>query len=146
MGGMFLAVLAFVWAYFLAAGDFVPFAVVCALSGIAYGAELAVPPSMLADMVDAEAERQRQRPDGVYFGLWQMIEKFNLASAAGIALLLLAWAGYEPGSVQHQAGSLGAVYALLPCAIKLGAAALLWAAPLDQPAGIGRNLNKEADA
>ena len=146
MGGMLLSVLAFVWAYFLGAGDVVPFAVVCALSGIAYGAELAIPPSMLADMVDAEAERQRQRPDGVYFGLWQMIEKFNLAAAAGIALPLLAWAGYEPGFVQRQAGSLGAVYALLPCAIKLGAAGLLWAAPLDRPAGIGRNLNKEVDA
>ena len=135
IGGMFLAVLAFVWAYFLGAGDVVPFAVVCALSGIAYGAELAIPPSMLADVADAQVDRQRQRPDGVYFGLWQMIEKFNLAAAAGVALPLLAWAGYEPGSVQHQAGSLAAVYALLPCAIKLGAAGLLLAAPLDRPEG-----------
>jgi glycoside/pentoside/hexuronide:cation symporter, GPH family len=146
IGGMFLAVLAFVWAYFLRAGDVVPFSVVCALSGIAYGAELAIPPSMLADMVDEEAGRERQRPDGVYFGLWQMIEKFNLAAAAGIALPLLAWSGYEPGAVQQQAGSLAAVYALLPCAVKLGAAALLWAAPLDHPVGIGRILNKEAGA
>ena len=135
IGGMFLAVLAFVWAYFLGAGDVVPFAVVCALSGIAYGAELAIPPSMLADVADAQVDRQRQRSDGVYFGLWQMIEKFNLAAAAGVALPLLAWAGYEPGSDQHQAGSLAAVYALLPCAIKLGAAGLLLAAPLDRPEG-----------
>ena len=135
IGGMFLAVLAFVWAYFLGAGDVVPFAVVCALSGIAYGAELAIPPSMLADVADAQVDRQRQRSDGVYFGLWQMIEKFNLAASAGVALPLLAWAGYEPGSGQHQAGSLAAVYALLPCAIKLGAAGLLLAAPLDRPEG-----------
>lgn len=146
ISGMFLAVVAFVWAYFLRAGDVVPFAVVCALSGIAYGAELAIPPSMLADMVDAQAQRERQRPDGVYFGLWQMIEKFNLAAAAGIALPLLAWFGYEPGAVQHHAGSLAAVYALLPCAVKLAAAALLWVAPLDHSVGIGRNLNKEAGA
>lgn len=146
VGGMFLAVLAFVWAYFLRAGDVIPFAVVCALSGIAYGAELAIPPSMLADMVDAQAQRERQRPDGVYFGLWQMIEKFNLAAAAGIALPLLAWSGYEPGAVAHQGGSLAVVYALLPCAVKLVAAAVLWAAPLDRPARIGRILNKEAGA
>jgi Na+/melibiose symporter-like transporter len=101
---------------------------------------------MLADVTDAEAQRERQRPDGVYFGLWQMIEKFNLAAAAGIALPLLAWSGYTPGAVQHQAGSLAAVYALLPCAIKLGAAALLWAAPLDHPARIVRTLNQEAGA
>jgi glycoside/pentoside/hexuronide:cation symporter, GPH family len=134
MSGMLLAVFAFVWAYFLHAGDFIEFAIVCALSGIAYGAELAIPPSMLADLVDAQAERERQRPDGVYFGLWQMVEKFNLAAAAGIALPLLAWIGYEPGVVQHYAGPLAAVYAMVPCAIKLGAAGLLWAAPLDRPA------------
>ena len=145
-GGMLLAVLAFVWAYVLKAGDVVPFAVVCALSGIAYGAELAIPPSMLADMVDVETSRERQRPDGVYFGLWQMIEKFNLAAAAGVALPLLAWAGYEPGTAQHQSGSLAAVYALLPCIIKLGAAALLWVAPVGHQEGITRPLNKEAGA
>ena len=146
IGGMFLAVVAFVWAYFLRAGDVVPFAVVCALSGLAYGAELAIPPSMLADLVDAEAEQEWRRPDGVYFGLWQMTEKFNLAVAAGIALPLLAWSGYGPGSGQHQAGSLAAVYALLPCAIKLAAAGLLWTAPLDHPATIGRIRSKEAEA
>lgn len=146
IGGMFLAVVAFVWAYFLRAGDVVPFAVVCALSGLAYGAELAIPPSMLADLVDAEAEQEWRRPDGVYFGLWQMTEKFNLAVAAGIALPLLAWSGYGSGSGQHQAGSLAAVYALLPCAIKLAAAGLLWTAPLDHPATIGRIRNKEAEA
>lgn len=138
MGGMFLAVFAFVWAYRLQAGDTVAFAIVCALSGLAYGAELSLPPSLLADVVDEQAERERQRPDGVYFGLWQMVEKFNLAAAAGIALPLLAWMGYEPGAIQHRAGQLAAIYALLPCAIKLGAAGLLWVAPLDRPAGMER--------
>ncbi len=146
IGGMFLAVLAFVWAYVLKAGDVVAFGVVCAVSGIAYGAELAIPPSMLADVVDEEAGRERQRPDGVYFGLWQTIEKFNLAAAAGIALPLLAWVGYEPGTAQHQFGSLAAVYALIPTAIKLGAAALLWAAPVGYQEGITRTSNKEAGA
>lgn len=145
IGGMFLAVLAFVWAYFLKAGDVIPFAIVCALSGIAYGADLAIPPSMLADVVDEETSRARQRPDGVYFGLWQMIEKFNLAAAAGIALPLLAWTGYVPGTVQPQAGLLAVVYALLPCAIKLGAAGLLLAAPLGYREGTTRILNKEAE-
>ena len=146
IGGMFLAVLAFVWAYVLKAGDVVAFGVVCAVSGIAYGAELAIPPSMLADVVDEEAGRERQRPDGAYFGLWQTIEKFNLAAAAGIALPLLAWVGYEPGTAQHQSGSLAAVYALIPTAIKLGAAALLWAAPVGYQEGITRTSNKEAGA
>lgn len=70
--------------------------------------------------------------------------QFNVEEAS--THTVLAWAGYEPGAVGHQAGSLAAVYALLPCAIKLGAAGLLWIAPLEHSAGIEPNLNKEAGA
>jgi len=129
---MFVAIGAFIWAYFLGPGDVIGFAAVCALSGIAYGAELAIPASMLADVVDGEAGQERQRPDGVYFGLWQMTEKMNLAVAAGIALPLLGFLGYQPGTDQPKGGLLSVSYALLPCAIKLAAALLLWAAPLDE--------------
>lgn len=134
---MFVAIGAFVWAYFLGPGDLVGFAAVCALSGIAYGAELAIPASMLADVVDGDAGQEHQRPDGVYFGLWQMIEKINLAAAAGIALPLLGFLGYQPGTDQPRAGLLAAIYALLPCGIKLAAALLLWLAPLDERKSIG---------
>ncbi len=156
LAGMFMSVIAFVWAYLLGSGEVLGFALVCALSGIAYGAELAIPPSMLADTVDADLLREHhgrahqraehQRPDGVYFGLWQMIEKLNLAAAAGLTLPLLAWAGYEPGTAQVQAGSLAAIYALLPCAFKLVAAGMLWAAPLDRPAPLKPTLERVAKA
>lgn len=131
LAGMLMAVVAFVWAFTLGAGDVIAFAVVCVLSGIAYGAELALPPSILADVVDREAVSGENRPDGAYFGLWQMIEKLNLALAAGVALPLLALLGYQPGTTQNSYAALSAMYALLPCAIKLLAVALLWIAPLD---------------
>lgn len=131
--GMILAVAAFIWAYTLGSGDVVAFAVVCALSGVAYGAELAIPPSMLADAVDTDAPKSGPRPDGAYFGLWQMIEKLNLALAAGIALPLLAFLGYQPGTPQQSFTSLSFTYALLPCVIKVAAAVLLWIAPMDKP-------------
>lgn len=130
--GMALAVGAFIWAFALGEGDVAPFLVVCVLSGLAYGAELAVPPSLLADVVDGPASSAGGRPDGAYFGLWQMIEKLNLALAAGIVLPLLAVLGYEPGAARGGA-ALSGMYALVPCAIKLGAAAMLWIAPLDRP-------------
>jgi len=128
---MLVAIAAFVWAYFLGAGDVIGFALVCALSGLAYGAELAIPASMLADVVDRDAGQERQRPDGVYFGLWQMVEKINLAIAAGIALPLLGFFGYQPGTGQPTGGLLSVTYALLPCAMKLAAAFVLMVAPLD---------------
>ena len=55
--------------------------------------------------------------------------QINLALAAGIALPLLAWFGYMPGRDGGGAALAGA-YALLPCGLKLLAAALLWRAPL----------------
>lgn len=131
--GMMLAVASFIWAWTLGSGDALAFAVVCALSGFAYGAELAIPPSMLADAVDADAPMPGSRPDGAYFGLWQMIEKLNLALAAGTALPLLAILGYQPGTPQQDFAALSFTYALLPCVIKVAAALLLWIAPMDTP-------------
>jgi Na+/melibiose symporter-like transporter len=127
--GMVLAVAAFIWAFALGAGDVVAFAIVCVMSGVAYGAELALPPSILADLVDRGGTEHKA--NGAYFGLWQMIEKLNLAAAAGIALPLLAFLGYQPGMSTGETLALSATYALLPCAIKLLGAAILWMAPVD---------------
>jgi len=122
---MAMAVAAFVWAYFLGAGDAAAFAAVCVLSGLAFGADLALPASMLADVIDDDESRDG-RPDGAYFGLWHLLEKLALALAAGIALPLLQWLGYAPGTAAGQGSALSWVYALLPCMIKLSAALLLW--------------------
>jgi len=129
--GMFFSVAAFVWAFLLGAGDTTAFAIVCVLSGLAYGAELAIPPSLLADIVDTDARAVDARPDGAYFGVWQMIDKLNLALAAGIALPALGWLGYHPGEPQHAQSTLSSMYALVPCGIKLAAAAALWIAPIE---------------
>jgi GPH family glycoside/pentoside/hexuronide:cation symporter len=139
--GMFFSVAAFVWAFLLGGGDVIAFAIVCVLSGLAYGAELAIPPSLLADIVDSDARSDSARPDGAYFGVWQMIDKLNLALAAGIAFPLLWMLGYQPGAAQPPHSALSSMYALVPCAIKLAATAALWAAPIDLPAASSRNLS-----
>lgn len=133
--GMLMSVTAFVWAFLLGPGDAFGFGMVCALSGIAYGAELALPPSILADVVDRDRAAGTQRPDGAYFGLWQLTEKLNLALAAGLALPALGALGYQPGTVQAAMGPLSTMYAAVPCALKLLAVAILWVAPIERTAG-----------
>ena len=128
---MMMAVAAFVWAYFLGAGDAAAFAAVCVLSGLAFGADLALPASLLADVIDDD-EGHDGRPDGAYFGLWHLLEKLALALAAGLALPLLQWLAYVPGTAAVQGSALSWVYALLPCAVKLAAAALLSLAGLER--------------
>jgi GPH family glycoside/pentoside/hexuronide:cation symporter len=122
LGGMLAAVLAFVCAFLLGPGDALAFGAICVLSGLALGADLALPPALLADVIHERAEEARA---GAYFGLWNFATKLNLALAAGLALPLLAWLGYQPGAAPTVA-PLYYVYCLVPCALKLAAAALLW--------------------
>jgi Na+/melibiose symporter-like transporter len=133
LAGMVMSILAFVWAFLLGPGEVVAFGMVCALSGIAYGAELALPASLLADLADEDGSGPGGR-QGAYFGFWQLVEKLNLALAAGLALPLLGWAGYQPGTPQAQGGDLSAMYALVPCMLKTIALWALWRAPLDRRA------------
>lgn len=122
---MLLAVLAFSGAYFLQAGDTTGFVLICILSGGALGADLALPPALLAALIRQHHD-QAQR-EGAYFGLWNWATKMNLALAAGIALPLLELFGYQPASVDpHTLHSLSLAYAVLPCLLKLLAAVLLW--------------------
>lgn len=127
--GMLMAVLAFIWVAGLDAGATLGFGMICTLSGLALGADLALPPALLAAVI-AKAGHSGQR-EGAYFGAWNWATKINLALAAGIALPLLQQLGYTPGS--SNAGGMQALviaYAVLPCLLKLGAAAIVWRAPL----------------
>lgn len=126
-GAMLMASAVFVWAFALAPGAAVGFGAICVLSGLALGADLALPPALLAGVI-GQAGHAGAR-EAAYFGVWNWGVQMTLALAAGIALPLLAWRGYVPGT-GADTGALAAAYALLPCALKLVAAALLWRAPL----------------
>jgi Na+/melibiose symporter-like transporter len=119
---MALACAAFAGAASLGAGDVWPFALVCLASGLALGADLALPPAMLADIAES---REATTGAGGYFGWWNLVAKLNLALAAGIALPLLGALGYRPGGSEGLL-ALALVYCLLPIVFKFMAAALVW--------------------
>ncbi|MBT9594450.1 MAG: MFS transporter [Vitreoscilla sp.] len=121
--GMALSILAFVGAVALGPGDGLWFAAVCVASGAALGADLCVPPALLAGLLrDSPAQ-----DEGVAFGWWNAATKLNLALAAGLALPLLQALGYQPGHTGGSGGlALSLVYAALPCALKALALLALW--------------------
>lgn len=133
MASMLLAMVVFVWAWTLGVGDSWAFGLICVLSGFALGADLALPPSILADMLARDSAAGATRT-GACFGWWNFVTKANLALAAGLALPLLGLLGYSPG-VRGEEGllALAAVYALVPVALKALALALLvvWRTELD---------------
>ena len=123
--GMWLSVLTFAGVLLLGPGDLGAFALVCALSGMALGADLSAPGALLNQTIDACG--QRGRSDGAFIGWWGLATKLNLALAAGLALPLLGAWGYAPGQQDPQAlQALGLAYGLLPCLLKLLAIGLLW--------------------
>lgn len=125
LAGMLLAVAAFSWTARLGAGDGGAFLAVCALSGMALGTDLALPGALLAGVVAASGDAGRH--EGAYFGWWNFATKLNLALAAGLALPLLSWLGYTPGTRSAEGlQTLSWAYAVLPCALKLFAAAALY--------------------
>lgn len=150
LAGMVLAVGVFGWAATIGSGDLFAFAAICLLSGVALGADLSLPPSLLADLLarassapGAPAGPKDMRsdcthvpgavalglaaPTGACFGWWSFVTKANLALAAGLALPLLSVFAYTPGVRAPQALlALSLVYAVLPVLLKLGAIALLW--------------------
>ena len=134
LAGMLLAITAFIGAASLGQGDLVGFTVICVASGLALGADLALPGALLAGVIQRSGHSGQA--EGAYFGWWNFATKLNLALAAGLALPLLGAFGYTPGA--RDAGALQALalaYGVLPCALKLLAAALLYGVWMRSPVG-----------
>jgi glycoside/pentoside/hexuronide:cation symporter, GPH family len=125
LAGMGLAIVAFVGATALGPGDGWAFALICAASGLALGADLCAPPALLAGLLRRQGVAEAQA--GASFGWWTFTTKLNLALAAGLALPLLQWLGYQPGQASP-AGlqALSWLYGGLPCLLKALAALALW--------------------
>lgn len=114
--GMLLSVLGFCGAALLGHGDLLAYGAVCIAAGAALGADLALPPVLLA------ATLGDRLGAGAGFGLFTLLGKLALA-LAGLALPLLAWLGYQPGA--GGGASMVLTYAVLPCLLKLLAIAAL---------------------
>ncbi len=123
---MAVAIVTFMWASTLGEGDVIAFFIICFLSGLALGADMGLPPSMLADHIPDRSD------SGMYFGVWALLSKLALAVAGGLSFLLLGLLGFDDTSnPQEHLFYLALVYALLPCGIKVISALLLRVSDID---------------
>lgn len=130
---MGLACLSFVFAPMLGAGDFWAFMVICLLTGAAFGADMALPPAMQADVVDLDRLRSGDDRTGLFFAFWSMGTKLALALAVGLAFPVLAFFGFDSGSNQNEGDALLAlavIYALVPVVFKVIAMIIVWTHPM----------------
>ena len=108
---------AFAGVFFLGPGDSHIYGVLVFFSGIGFGAGLALPSSIQADVIDYDELKTGQRREGRYIGLWSVSKKMAAAFGIGIGLLLLGNTGYTPNIPQGKetADMLRILYALVPC-------------------------------
>jgi glycoside/pentoside/hexuronide:cation symporter, GPH family len=123
LAGMVLAIASFLWAATLGAGDTLAFALICAVSGAALGADMVLLPALFARRLG----QLGKGGEGAAFGLWSFVSKLSLALAAATLLPALQAAGFTPGEENTPSAlfALSAFYALVPCALKVLAIALL---------------------
>ena len=133
MGAMLGATAVFACVPLLGPGDHWWFLLICVLTGIALGADLTLPASMQADVVDLDTLKSGRQRTGIYFALWGIATKLALALAVGIAFPLLELVGFQAETAAQSAEALLALallYSLVPAVFKLGAIALFAGYPI----------------
>lgn len=135
---MIAACLIFAMAPLLPTGAVGLFAPICAITGLLLGFDLAIPPSIQADVIDADTAVSGEQRGGFYFAAWGLATKLSLAVGAGLVFPLLGLFGFDPApDAQNSADALLAlalIYAWIPVALKAAAIALMWNFPLDETA------------
>jgi Na+/melibiose symporter-like transporter len=140
---MIFACLTFATVPLVGAGDTEVYMAICILTGLGFGADLALPASMQADVVDQDTLETGQQRTGLYFALWGMATKLSLALAAGIGFPLLALTGFDPPQ-ETATWPLITLYAVVPIAFKLIAIVIMRRHPLgrDEVARIREQIQK----
>lgn len=123
----------FAWALTLGKGDVISFLWISGLTGLAFGADLSLPPAIQADVVELDNQRTGAARAGLFFAIWQVVTKAALALSSGLALIALGWVGFQAGGTNTEGAlwTLTILYAGVPIVLKLVAVALMWRFPLD---------------
>ncbi|MEX2644139.1 MAG: MFS transporter [Acetobacterales bacterium] len=131
---MVAACAAFVWVPALGPGDVWAFGAICVVTGMALGADLALPPALQADVVDYDTLRTGEHRAGLFFALWSMATKLALACAVGFAFPVLDLVGFDTGGGNSADAllALALIYAALPVVLKIGAIATIWGHPITE--------------
>ncbi|MTI16293.1 MFS transporter [Rhodobacteraceae bacterium RKSG542] len=121
---------------FMSAGDVVPFAIVCVITGFCLGADLALPASLFADVTDWDELQSKHNRRSFLYSLWTLITKLSLAIAAGICLPLISFWGFKTGeeNAPETLTKLAILYAMGPVCLKVGILLMMWNFPIGRKA------------
>lgn len=121
----------------LGPGDTTLFLMVSILTGFAFGADMALPPSIQADVIEVDARENGTVRAGLFFSLWLVATKAAVAISSGLVLIILGSVGFDAETTSNDATALWTLtllYAGLPIVLKLIVAFQMWRFPLDREA------------
>ena len=107
--------------YFLENGDIFKFLIVCIISGLCLSADLILPASIQANIIDHEQKKDKKVLAGKIYSVWSLIQKLTLAVSAGVCLPLLSYFGFNPSEVNPALGPLSVCYGIAPIILRLPA-------------------------
>lgn len=120
-----IAISAFIFVPFLNEGDFLYFAIICVITGMCLGADMALPSSIQADVAN-QTKQNNEDLTGVLFGFWAMITKLSLSLAVAISFITLEFANFETSNInQNSIVAIIVLYSILPIILKLSSIFLL---------------------
>ena len=110
--------------FFLGQGEELAFIALFVIKGACYGPVLMLPPAMIADTVDIDTARTRDRQQGLFYALAAMIQKIGYALGASLPLIILGAIDYDSkGETAPQAlHVLTLCYSVIPGVLVLAAA------------------------
>ncbi|MFO7615363.1 MAG: MFS transporter [Bacteroidales bacterium] len=125
---------AFTGVFFLGPGDAFIYGILVILSGVGFGAALAIPSAIQADVIDYDEFLTGERREGQYIGLWSVSKKLAAAVGIGAGLSILGLAGYTPNVEQTPTVQLvlRTLYALVPSLCNLLAIIVALAYPINE--------------
>jgi len=125
---------AFIGVFFLGPGDAHLYGILVFLSGIGFGATLALPSAMQADVIDYDELLSGERREGHYIGIWSISKKLAAALGVGLALAILGAVGYKPNVEQSEQVqfTLRVLYALVPSLCNIAAFIIALAYPISR--------------
>jgi len=83
-------------------GTIAYFSFLLVFGGISFGNYLALPASMVADIIDYDEVTTGRRREGSYFAIWAFVTKLGAAVTGFAALQVLEHVGYQPGVPQTE--------------------------------------------
>ena len=128
---MFFSMLIFLLVFFVGAEDNFLFFVICILTGLSVSADMALPTSIQADLLDEDFNNTGRNRSGAFFSILSIINKTAAALSGAFVLLFLYSVNFDP--MGNNSGVilfyLTCLYALVPIVLKIIPIIIMWSFP-----------------